>query len=140
MAVLAFVLTIAPLASQAVMGAETHVHHGTAASVFTEHQHADQHSVAGHRHDTTAAKHSHHHAEAAGHTPDGGSPTPQHDHAGGPDSKCCGTYCHLVCAISALDGVRTVEPSGAFERLPNASVASIDPDLLQRPPSILLSV
>ena len=142
-AFLAFVLTVAPLASQAVMAAETPAHHGAAASVDIAHQHFDQHSFIG-RHHEVAAEHSHHHghnhANAAKHSHDGGSPTPQHDPDGGPDSTCCGTYCHLVCSLTAFDAIPFVGHTGTFERSVSAALASVDPDQLQRPPSLLLSV
>ena len=142
-ALLALVMSVAPLAAQVVMAAVSHASHGHAVGHKHSHDHSDHQSVAGHHHDGTAASHSahhdHHHAALADHDHDGTTGS-QHDHGTGPDSNCCGTYCHSACAIAAMDGVLNARVVGTYARPPSTSAASFDPDQLQRPPSVLLSV
>ena len=142
-ALLAFVMSVAPLAAQVVMATSSHASHGHANAHNRSHDHSDHQSVAGHHHEGAAADrsadHGHDHAALADHDHNGTTGS-QHDHGTGPDSNCCGTYCHSACAIAAMDGVLNARVVGTYARPPSTSAASFDPDQLQRPPSVLLSV
>lgn len=146
-ALLAFVVSIAPITAQIAMAAPGHhASHDHGAANTHDHDHSAHPTVARHTHDKVAAGSSIELVSDAAALVDydqDSASVSQHDHATGTDStdsNCCGTYCHSACAIALLEGVLNAPVVSTFERPPSTRAASVDPDQLQRPPSSLLSV
>ena len=132
-ALLTLVLAVAPLAAQIVMS--SHVHAAEPASpgglVHIHHHDAGttpHHSHASHDHGALASHHHH---------PDGVPQPVQHDDGSG---FCCGTFCHSACVMMSVLQVRHPVVRPSFERQLFQRFAAVDPDQLQRPPSVHLSL
>lgn len=137
-ALLMLVLALAPFEARFMMAAHAGSHNGTAsASASTHDQHATGH------HDQT----SHDHGVLA--QDDGvqiavddgaGTSHEHHDHAGGPDGACCGTFCHSACIAVAVFDIPSLMPSTVFDQRASAPLIAVVQGQLQRPPSRLLSI
>ena len=64
----------------------------------------------------------------------------QHDHSGSADGGCCGTFCHSACIEAAILSVPGPILIGRFTHISVGPFTAIAPGLLQRPPSIYLSI
>lgn len=64
----------------------------------------------------------------------------QHDHSGSADGGCCGTFCHSACIEAAILNIPSPILIGRFTHIPVGPFTAIAPGLLQRPPSIYLSI
>lgn len=100
-----------------------HSHHDNGGAYLGPHEHGGQHALL----DGT---------NTGGASP----PTSHHDHSGGPDGACCGTFCHSACVEVAVLVTPLPPQIARFEFEIAAPLTPFAPGQLQRPPSRLLSI
>ena len=146
-ALLSLVIAVAPIAALIVMSA--HAHAASFDAALPHHGHEHRGSVGGHGHaDHATNEHDHvgnnapghHRHDAAGvEAAEAQSPAGQHDHGGGTDDGCCGTFCHSAMALLAAPQMPEFVTRASYGWSTMQQLAAVDPDLPQRPPSSSLS-
>ena len=139
-ALLVLVLALAPLEARFIMAAHSDSHEQTASASASPHDHTrhatGHHDHKSHKHDIVV-----HDDGVQAAVDDVTSLAPeQHDHSGGPDGACCGTFCHSACIEVAVVDIPGPPPSMAFARLTRTPLVAVVQGQLQRPPSNLLSI
>lgn len=133
-ALLMLVLALAPFEARFMMAAHAGSHEQTASTSTSTHDHTQHatghHDQASHNHNVLA----HHDGVQAAADDVTGSAPEHHDHSGGPDGACCGTFCHSACIDVAILDIPNPSPSMAFDRLTATPLIAVAQGQLQRPP------